>query len=400
MKVLLVHDYYQNRGGEDVAFDREAALLAATPGVEVVRWTKHNDVLRTLGPLARARLLATNAWSRSAASELRRVIAREKPDVAHAHNLWPLLSPSVLAALKDAGIPALFTAHNYYLFCLNGLFYRDGAVCTECFGRAPWPGVRHRCYRGVAGSITRTFGMLVFRRRRTFHEVDRILTPTEFARGFFLRAGFPPQRVLAKGLSVEDPWVHGAPAAKPFPEPASFVFASRLVPEKGGLVLLQALARMREPARLSVAGAGPQDAAMKAAAGRLGIASRVDFHGHLPHDRVRALMSGATAVVIPSTWFETFGFGTIESYSLGRPVVASDLGALQETVVQDVTGLRVPPGDPGALAAALDRLSGDPVLCARLGTAARARYEAQYTPARNSERLLAIYSQVLAERGA
>ena len=240
--------------------------------------------------------------------------------------------------------------------------------------------------------------MLVHRRRRTFHAVDCILTPTEFARGFFLRAGFSPQRVRAKGLSVEDPWLHGAPAAKPFAKPASFVFASRLVPEKGGLVLLEALARMREPARLSIAGAGPQDAAMKAAVGRLELAGSVDFHGHLAHERVRALMSEATAVVIPSTWFETFGFGTIEAYSLGRPVVASDLGALQETVVHDTTGLRVPPGDPVALAAALDRLAGDAALCARLGAAARAHYEAEYTPGRNRERLLAIYSEVRAER--
>ena len=397
MKVLLIHDYYQNRGGEDVAFEREAELLEATPGVQVVRWTKHNDALRQLGPLARARLLLTNAWSRSAARELREVLARERPDVAHAHNLWPLLSPSVLATLREAAVPTVFTAHNYYLFCLNGLFFRDGAVCTECFGKTPWPGVVHRCYRGVAGSLTRTYGMLVHRRRATFPRVDRILTPTEFARGFFVQAGFAPDQVCAKGLSVEDPWRAGGGRAMPFPSPARFVFASRLVAEKGGLVLIAALAAMREAASLVIAGAGPLAGAMHESVARLGLGARVEFVGHVDHSQVRQLMASATAVVIPSTWFETFGFSTIEAYALGRPVVASDIGALKETVVHDVTGLRVAPGSASALAAALDRIASEPALCERLGNAARAHYEAHCTPEENRARLLAIYEQV---RGA
>lgn len=397
MKVLLIHDYYQNRGGEDVAFEREAELLEATPGVQVVRWTKHNDALKALGPLARLRLPFTNAWSRAAAREVRELVARERPDVAHAHNLWPLLSPSVLAALREAGVPTVFTAHNYYLFCLNGIFFRSGAICTECFGKTPLPGVRHRCYRGVSGSLTRTFGMLVHRRRATFAHVDRILTPTEFARGFFVRAGFAAERVQAKGLSVEDPWLAGG-GPRPLPDPACFVFASRLVPEKGGLVLLEALARMRSSARLVIAGSGPEEGELRAAVARLALAERVAFVGHVSSERVRDLLAGATAAVVPSTWFETFGFGTIEAYALARPVVASDVGALRETVLDGVTGLRVAPGDAGALAAALDRLAGDPALCTRLGTAARAHYEGHFTPAKNRERLLAIYRDVLTAR--
>ncbi len=396
MKVLLLHCYYQNRGGEDVAFEREAALLEATPGVSVLRFTRHNDTLRELGAVARARLPLTNAYALSACRELRTLVRRERPDVAHAHNLWPLLSPAALRTLRRAGVPTVFTAHNYYLFCLNGLFFRDGAVCTECYGRLPLPGIRHRCYRGFAGSVTRAAGLAVHRALRTFRQVGRVLTPTEFARSYFLRAGFGEQQVLAKPLSVEDPWAAGGRDLRPFPAAPHFVVASRLVPEKGVQVLLLALARCKSAACATVAGSGPAAESLRAQAERLGLGARVTFLGQVDHAQLRRVIAAATAVVIPSLWFETFGLTSIEAYALARPVVASDLGALTETVVHGETGLRVPPGDPAALAEALDTLAADAELCEWMGSRARNRYEERYTPQKDRERLLAIYRGVVA----
>ncbi len=400
MRVLLLHDYYQNRGGEDVAFEREADLLEATPGVHVVRFTRHNDAIKAMGLARRAALPLTNAWSRESARAVAQVVARERLDVAHAHNLWPLLSPSVLAALRRAGVPTVFTAHNYYLFCLNGIFFRDGRVCTDCVGRAPLPGVRHRCYRGVAGSASRALALVLHRRLRTFERVDRILTPTEFARGYFLRAGFSSQQVRAKALSVAEPTSPGGLlASRPFPHPARFLLASRLVPEKGGLVLVQALHTMRQPAELVIAGVGPFEPQLRAEVARLGLEQRVRFLGQLDAARLWKEMAGATATILPSLWFETFGFTAIESYAVGRPVVASAIGALAEVVVHERTGFTFPPGDVVALASRLDELAASPSLCERLGAAGRARYEELYTPARNRDRLLAIYHELIEERG-
>ena len=390
MKVLWLHNHYKVWGGESAAAEREARLLAAQPGVEVVQEAVHNDAIDDMSVLQKLALPLQNAWSLGAYRRVRELCRSVRPDVVHAHNVWPLLSPSVFAAARREGVPTVFTAHNFYLFCLNGVFFRDGAICTDCKGSLPWAGLAHRCYRGIAGSATRFGAAVLHRALRTFHKVDRILTPTEFARGQFLDAGFDPMRVQSKWLSCED---RGALPMPPHDatSPRRFVVACRLVREKGVHVLLEARRRATTPWILQIAGDGPERESLATAARALGHA--VEMLGQLRPEELATTMQRATAVLLPSVWYETFGLTAIEAFALGRPVVASAIGALNE-VVDDASGLRVAHGDAAAWAAAIDRLAGDPALAAQLGQGARSRYLAHFTPERDAERLLAVYRSI------
>ena len=390
MKVLWLHNHYQVWGGESAAAEREARLLAATPGVEVVQEAAHNDEISRMGIFDKLALPLRNAWSASSYRRVRELCRAHRPDVVHAHNVWPLLSPSVFAAARREGVPTVFTAHNFYLFCLNGVFFRDGAICTDCKGSLPWKGVAHRCYRGVAGSATRFVSTAMHRALRTFHRVDRILTPTEFARVQFLDDGFAPQRVTAKWLSCEDRGCSPMPATSE-DRPTRFLVACRLVREKGVHVLLEACKRARAPWLLQIAGDGPERTQLAQMAEACG--GRAELVGQLSPDQLAASMRDATAILCPSVWFETFGLTAIEAFSLGRPVVASAIGALDE-VVDDASGIRVAPGDADAWARALDALASDPQRAQRLGDGARARYLAHFTPQHDAERLLAVYRSV------
>jgi len=395
VKVLWLHNHYQVWGGESAAAGREARLLAAA-GVEVHQEAADNASIDAMGMVERLALPLRNAWSRSSYRRVRELCRSVRPDLVHAHNVWPLLSPAVFAAARAEGVPTVFTAHNFYLFCLNGVFFRDGRICTDCHGRTPWPGVLHRCYRGLAGSATRYLGAVLHRALGTFQSIDRILTPTEFARQRFLEAGFSAGQVQAKWLSCEDPRAAAAgnPAPLPPPSAPTFLVACRLVPEKGVRVLIEAAGRSAVPWRLEVAGDGPERSDLTARATALGLEPRVEFLGHLDPREVARRIDRATAVALPSLWFETFGLTAIEAFAAGRAVVASDLGALREVVTGD-SGLLVPAGDPSAWAAALDQLASDRALAARLAAGARARYELCFTPERDAERLLATYAAVV-----
>ena len=152
MKILLCHNHYQLRGGEDEVFDDEARLLEQH-GHTVVRYTVHNDDIHGMSSW---RVAARTFWSRPAYREIERLIRAEGPVVMHCTNTVPLISPSVYAAARDAGVAVVQALHNYRLLCPNALLMRDGRVCEDCLGKAiAWPAVRHRCYRVAVRPLPR-----------------------------------------------------------------------------------------------------------------------------------------------------------------------------------------------------------------------------------------------------
>src|SRR4028118_353106 len=163
MKVLMVHNYYQQAGGEDRVFLEETGLLEAH-GHEVVRYSLHNERVATMNS---ATLAKNTLWSASAKKDLEALLRRERPHVAHFHNTFPLVSPAGYYAARAAGVPVVQTLHNHRLLCPNALFYRDGGPCEDCLGRAvTWPGVVHGCYRGSPAASAVVTAMLSAHRAR------------------------------------------------------------------------------------------------------------------------------------------------------------------------------------------------------------------------------------------
>ena len=197
MRILLCHNYYQQPGGEDQVFAAEGELLASQ-GHTVLRYTKHNDALRDMG---RWQAAAGTIWNRAAYRELRTLIRRERPDILHATNLFPLISPSAYAAARDEGVPVVQSLHNYRLLCPKAQLMRNGRVCESCLGRRlAWPGVVHACYRDHRAATAVVAAMLaVHRAARPGRRLgDCHIALSEIARRKCVEAGPPAERSVRK----------------------------------------------------------------------------------------------------------------------------------------------------------------------------------------------------------
>ena len=380
-RVLVVHNAYQHRGGEDTVVESEIALLRSH-GHEVETWFRSNDDVSGMSSLSLARDML---WSDSTQHELANFVRRFQPDLIHAHNTFPLISPSLYWAAARAGVPVVQTLHNYRLMCLNALFLRDGKVCEDCMGHLPWRGVARACYRGshaasgaLAGILTLHRGLGTYR-----NKVQRYIALNEFCRGKFIEGGLPAERVVVKPNFVD----------VDMPEPVAregMLFAGRLSIEKGIATLVEAM-QLLPIARLRVAGDGPE-------AGFLDGVTGVTRLGRLPSDAVCQEMSRVMALVVPSICYETFGLVIIEAFACATPVIVSRIGVLAELVRDGETGLLFEPGNPRDLAAKMAWALANPERMAEMGRHARTQYEAEFSAEVNYRRLMEIYAGVLAEK--
>ena len=262
MKLLLCHEFYRQFGGEDQSFLDEAAMLRSK-GHEVVEYTRHSD------EIARSSRVGTairSVWNAAAYREVRAIIRRERPDIMHCTNLFPLISPAAYKAAHDEGVPVVQALRNYRLVCPSATLVRDGKVCEDCLGKAvPWPAVRHGCYqKSRLGSavVATTFG--IHNVKGTWKHVDCFYTPSHFARSVFMRAGIPAEQIEVKPNSVvPDPGVGSG-------DGGYALFVGRLAPEKGIGTLLKAWAELDEDFPLHVIGDGACRGLVEAAAARIG----------------------------------------------------------------------------------------------------------------------------------
>ena len=383
LSILAVHNAYQQPGGEDAVFRAETELMRAA-GHEVEPLLVENSDIQSFSDRLAAAVSAT--YNAGARRQVAARLAARSFDLVHVHNFFPQLSPSVFDATTDAGVPSVWTLHNFRVACANGVLFRDGALCEECLGRWPMPAIVHRCYRGsLAGSASVAAMIGAHAVRGTWRrKVGHFIVLSDFARGKFVQAGLPDARLRIKPNFVVDPGVCHHEAR------SGFVFAGRLSPEKGCDILLAAWRDLPFP--LTVIGDGPELDQLRAAA-----PPNVTFLGRRPSADVRRAMASAIAVIVPSLWYEAFGLVAVEAMALGTPVIASRLGALPE-IVSANTGLLVPPGDPAALRAAVIALATDPNDARRRGAEARRRYEQAYSPERNQAMLEAIYRDAIADQ--
>jgi glycosyltransferase involved in cell wall biosynthesis len=381
MRILIAHNQYQQPGGEDVVFEREADLLAVS-GHDVRRLLVSNDAISSKQiKLLTALRTVENPVGMAAMSH---ALENFQPDVVHIHNFFPLLSPAVYKVCRHAGSAVVQTLHNYRTVCAGALLMRNGHVCQLCVNGSPLWGLVHRCYRGsVIGSAAVSRMIAVHRKRRTWStDVDRFIALSEFGRQIFLEAGFPAEKIDIKPNFIEDP---GEP---PDGEREGVLVVGRLAQEKGVRYLVEAAARYRFPLR--VAGDGPELATLRDLAH-----SNVSFLGRLSPESVLSEMRRAVVLVVPSLWYEGFPMVVVEAFASGTPVIASRLGGLAEIIEDGVTGFHVSPGEVDNLGESIQRLLSDTDLARRLGHMARQAYIDRYTPRSNLRQLESIYQRAV-----
>ena len=384
MRILIVHNHYQQAGGEDEVFRAEAALLRQH-GHSVLTLTTENGDVSGLRSLAAAR---DTLWSTRFHRVLTATLRRDRPDVAHFHNTFFRVSPAAYYACRNAGVPVVQTLHNYRLMCPAATFYRDGRVCEDCIGSAiASPGIRRGCYRGSRVQTAVVAGMLTMHRSLGTWQrcVDRYIATTEFARAKFIAGGLPAEKITVKpNFCPADPGVG-------LGEGGYALFVGRLSAEKGIGTLMNAWRRLGRPVPLYIAGDGPQAASVKEFVGKT---DRCHWLGWQPKEAVAELLRNATCLIVPSECYETFGLVIAEAYAAGLPVVGSRLGSIGAAIDDRRTGLHANPGDPGDLAAKVEWVFSHPHELAEMRAHARAEFEAKYTAERNHQMLTEIYDQV------
>jgi len=389
MRIVVCHNFYQRPGGEDQVFHDEVSLLEAH-GHHVVPLAVHNDAIRLRSRLAVA---AGAVWSRRGAAEVAELARREKADVVHFHNTFPLISPAAYYAARLAGAAVVQTLHNFRLLCPAATFHRDDNLCESCLHRlVPWPAVVHRCYRGSGSGSAVVAGMLVAHRlmRTWTRAVDRYVALTEYSRQKFLEGGLPAERVMVKGNFVSPSPAVGEGCG------GYALFVGRLVPEKGIDTLLAAWELVPEGLPLKIVGDGPlADRVAEAARGN----RRIEWLGPRPHAEVLDLLGNSRLLVIPSTWYEGFPKTLAEALAKGTPVVASRLGALAELIDEGRTGVLFEPRSATDLAATLRTLVADPERVDVMRRAARAEFEEKHSAEGNYRRLMEIYREALTASG-
>jgi glycosyltransferase involved in cell wall biosynthesis len=394
MRILQLHNLYKIPGGEDVVVQAEKTLLE-NYGHEVVLLQADNHNITNF--FSQTMTALNTVYSFSAKKRVQAEIAKFKPDVVHVHNFFPLWSPAVYDACQEARVPVLQTLHNYRLFCAAGLLFRNENVCEDCLGKLlPWPGVVHRCYRGSrVGSAVLATMQAVHRTRGTWNErVNLYIAMTEFNRNKFIEAGLPADKIVLKPhFLFSDPQVkqgHGDYA----------LFVGRLSPEKGIDTMLaawrlKASNGLGEQIPLKIVGDGPL-------ADRVAMAAQeipgVEWLGRQPQEQVQPLMQNAKLLVFPSECYEAFGMVILEAYSVGLPVVASNLGSLSSLISPGRTGLHFRPGDADDLAAKVEWAIAHPQELGQMGREARAEFEAHYTAEANYRRFMEIYQLALGSK--
>jgi len=395
IKILMVHNYYQRQSpsGENASFEAEVNLLRDF-GHRVVVFTRDNEEITQYTPFRRLGLFTECIWSFTTQRTLQRLLQKDRPDVVHFQNTFPLISPAGYYLARSCGLPVIQTLRNYRLLCPNAVFFRDGHVCEDCLGKlVPWPGVFHRCYRSsrAATSVVATM-LIVHRLLRTWQRmVDIYIALTEFARQKFIQGGLPAEKIMVKPNFVY-----------PDPNPGSHsgafaLFVGRLSPEKGLRTVLAAWKHLGNTIPLRIVGDGPLSSEVaKAATGT----PALEWLGRKGASEVYTLMGEARVVLFPSEWYETFGRVIIEAYAKGTPVIAANIGAASELVEHGRTGLLFRPGDPEDLADKVAWAWSHPHALAEMGRAARHEYETKYTAERNYEQLMAIYDMAIAQARA
>lgn len=389
MKILLVHNSYQQAGGEDVVFEQERELLERH-GHQVHTYLRSNHELAELSAIEQIGLASGIVSAEGSKQDIQKILREEKPDLVHAHNTFVMISPAIFEVCKQEGIPVLQTLHNYRLLCPAATFFRDGHVCEECTEHGLMRSVTHGCYRESRTATAAVAWMLQLHRARgTWDDtVDGFIALTQFARDKFIERGLPAEKI-----HVKPNFVYPDPGERSMPGKFA-LFAGRLSPEKGVSTLLAAWDLLSSPIPLVIAGDGPLRSDLEAEAARRNL-QQVTFRGRLTTSETRAAMKQAAFLIVPSLWYEAFSLNIAEAFACGVPVICSRLGAMQENVSDRRTGLHFNVGDAEDLAAKVDWARTHSLELAAMGRKARREYERRFSAEVNYSQLMEIYEQMV-----
>ncbi|MEM8890428.1 MAG: glycosyltransferase family 4 protein [Bacteroidota bacterium] len=386
MRILLIHNYYLQKGGEDTVFRSETELLKSH-GHEVEQLSFHNkDIDSAWGKIS---MFWKGLYNRKSYRLVEEKIAAFKPDIIHIHNLFYLASPSILYAARKMGVPVVMTLHNYRLICPSVYLYHKGRIYEDNIHKTfPVKAIFQKVWNNNLGLTALITLITSFHKyRNTWNKlIDGYIVFTEFAKSKFVGSSIkvPEKKFFIKPNFTED---NGCNLEH---REDYYLFIGRLSEEKGMEVLLEAANKGNF--RLEILGDGPFRDQVEALAAQN---ERVSYPGFLPKEEIVQKLKSCRALIFPSIWYEGMPMVILEALATGTPIIVSDLGNPGRMIEDRQSGLHFEPNNSESLLSKIAELDASPELQNKLVKGAREIYEKKYTPEENYETLLSVYENIL-----
>ncbi|UKT62404.1 glycosyltransferase [Pedobacter mucosus] len=382
MKVLVVHTYYKQRGGEDSVVENEIELLKSNNiTVELLSFfNQGNTFLKFL----------QSPFNYQSYNITLKKLNEFKPDIVHIHNLHFSGSVAVLYAIKKLKIPIVITLHNYRLVCPSGsLFYKGKPFYNSLNGGFPWAATKMGVYQD---SKFKTFwlSLTIYLQQKLgiLNDVDKFILLGKHSKEIFLKS---PLKHLTDRMIIKPNFSPISATDVSFPKTSSFLFIGRLTEEKGINVLLKAFKGSDH--KIKIVGTGPLESLVQEySASNLNI----EFLGEQNREEVNHLLEKCTALIFPSIWFETFGMVIIEAFAKGKPVIASNLGNISNLIKDGYNGYLFEPGSENDLyEKIISYINLDENTKTLLSFNAKKSHLDLYSPQVNITQLLKIYQEAI-----
>ena len=394
MKILAIHNFHRkgSASGDDQVFKSETELLQEH-GHTVIKYNVCNDefdnesavkkVISTLGML----------WSFKNYNRLKEIINKEKPDIVHVHTFFPLLSPSILYAAKRSGVKVVATLHDTRFICPCATSLRNSELCNKCGDGKYFRMVKYGCFKG--SKIQSFVVALIFKYhllRRTFYkQIDKYICLNDSQIKLLINIGFDKNKIVKKYNFVSDAESNLKKMEIEELPQRYIVFYGRIGEEKGIRILMKIWDKLSQ-IPLVIMGGGPLEQELKAWAEKN---DDVYYLGYTEHNKCLSIVKNSEFVIFPSIWYEGCSMVEIETESLGKGLVATDLGFSSEAIKDGLNGYKIPLGNIELFVEKIICLWNNPDQCKKMGVAARKDYEEKYMQEDNYVQLINIYKSVL-----
>lgn len=385
MNILLIHNYYRERGGEDSVFENEYSALLHAEGVSVYKYSVKNTDIDEKGFFGRLKSFISILHNGRVYRELIKLIEAEKIDIVHVHNVFPMITPRVYRILKKkTNVKIVQTLHNYRFVCPNGSLFRDGRICYDCENGKFAACIKNRCFKDSLVFST-LYAYLIRKYNRDFRtKIDCYIALNNFVKTLLTDAGFDPGKIVIKDNALpEIAAASGETADRDY-----FLFMGRITAEKGIRFLTEFF--MEHPElKLAVAGTGPILDELRQISHSH---SNIKFVGFADGGQKMELLNGAKALIVPSLWYENYPMTVVEAMRNGTPVIASDIGGLTSIITDGYDGFLFRAGDKNSLSNAIEKITDNKN---DISANVRTTYLSRMESAANTKKLVDIYRELL-----
>ncbi len=370
MKILLINKFHYLRGGAERVYFNTAKVLSEhghdlaffsmnRPKNVVSRWSKYFiDYVdyqdKKLSFLEKIKIVLKILYNYQAKQNLEKLLREFQPDIAHLHNIYHQLSPSIIDTLKKYQIPTVMTLHDYKLICPNYKIYSKNEVCYKCQGERYYNCFFRKCMKD---SYAKSFLVMIEaylnnKILKLYHKIDFFIAPSHFMEDVCVKFGILENKLRVVNNFVDSSCISNAKVS----DKSYLLYFGRLSEEKGIDILLEAMKKIEDNIKLKIVGAGPEEKKLKIKSVKLKVEKNIEFIGHKYGKELNNLIINAKAIIIPSIWLENMPMSMLESMALGKVVIASKIGGISEVIKDGVNGMLFSSGNSDSLATKINQL--------------------------------------------